>query len=104
MVPPVLNRSRSYMNHLLGVMAGLSRPSTSAPSLPSPACRGGQGGGSKKDVDARNNPRIKSGDGHDPGEVIRSFGPPSGEMIFRAPHDGIEQDRHGGEHADQTQE
>jgi hypothetical protein len=26
---------------------------------------------SKKDVDARDNPRIKSGDGHDAGEVIR---------------------------------
>ena len=26
----------------------------------------------KKDVDARDNPRIKSGDGHDAGEVIQS--------------------------------
>jgi hypothetical protein len=26
----------------------------------------------KKDVDARDNPRIKSGDGHDAGEVARS--------------------------------
>jgi hypothetical protein len=25
----------------------------------------------KKDVDARDNPRIKSGDGHDGGEMIR---------------------------------
>jgi hypothetical protein len=28
----------------------------------------------KKDVDARDNPRIKSGDRHDGGEVIRSPG------------------------------
>jgi hypothetical protein len=27
---------------------------------------------SKQDMDARDNPRIKSGDGHDVGEVIRS--------------------------------
>jgi hypothetical protein len=26
----------------------------------------------QKDVDARDNPRIKSGDGHDAGEVIQS--------------------------------
>jgi hypothetical protein len=27
--------------------------------------------GSQKDVDARDNPRIKSGDGHDGGEMVR---------------------------------
>src|SRR5215471_20611278 len=40
---------------------GLSRPSTSFLLM-----------ARKKDVDARDNPRIKSGDGHDGGEAIRS--------------------------------
>jgi len=43
-------------NHFSEVMAGLSRPSTTClPEFGS------------KDVDARDNPRIKSGDGHDEG-------------------------------------
>src|SRR5258708_6564188 len=45
---------------------GLSRPSTSFWLK-----------ARKKDVDARDNPRIKSGDGHDGGEVIRSRRNPS---------------------------
>src|SRR5215470_7168555 len=36
--------------------------------------------------------------------LIRSFGAPSGETGFSAPHDGVEHDRHGGEHANQSQQ
>jgi hypothetical protein len=59
-----LERVPVTLNQSLGVMAGLvvlSRPSTSF-SLKA----------RKKDVDARDNPRIKSGDGHDGAGMIRS--------------------------------
>ena len=49
------------LNHFSGVMAGL------VPAIHAMLAELG-----KKDVDARDNPRIKSGDGHDSGGVIRS--------------------------------
>jgi hypothetical protein len=56
-----LQRVPITLNHLLGVMAGLV-----------PAIHVFLAESRKKDVDARDNPRIKSGDGHDAEEAIRS--------------------------------
>jgi hypothetical protein len=57
----VADKDRSILKHSLGVMAGLFRPSTSFLLK-----------ARKEDVDARDDPRMKSGDGHDAGEVIPS--------------------------------